>query len=410
MRSSSTAPRVSNVDGFAALPLGRRRSPRLSSGPGAELVVYSICRGLVCGSRASGRLWRALQASGTPALEAPRPSLRSTLRATGVPLPEMHLGVRSRCSRTSSSLGRGGENLRSRRAVAQVPASPLVPARSRDRARDAGRGGLCRAHIAVRSRRRYSRWRAWSSRPPTLRVTRLVGQSPSSRTFTDFAFPHARRSLLGVPGPPFPPSSPGRSLRRQSVSSRWSRRSMQTTTGGEHTTNMVAVDGQGRRVRTDPLARCGRREPACPASTCSSTTCWASRTSPTASRRPETTWRAGSPSPRLRRRGIDARNRRRGRHAHDDALWKRSALRAPHERLDPEEAVARPTGPPPHVDPHRRRARSGRNLRSRSSRPVGARCVGGRGSITTSGESAASGERAQPRSAARRYRHRGVGP
>jgi gamma-glutamyltranspeptidase/glutathione hydrolase len=232
--------RVMNLDGFAALPSGKGNLVELPIAFGDELVVYSIgaasCAvpGL---PGALGELWERL--GRLPWTRLVEPAL--VLARAGVPLPEMHerslemLGHLYSRERGSDLFVRDGRTLRSGDMLEQPGLVQALEALSDEGADSMYRGSLAEVLLAVdgivitaQDLRDYTaRWadpvmaalhgyrvatRGGLSGMPELlpRFPRLSGLSETERVL-------ALVSALEV-----------------------------SDQGGEHTTNMVAVDGQGR--------------------------------------------------------------------------------------------------------------------------------------------------------------------
>jgi len=232
--------RVMNLDGFAAVPSGRGDLVELPISFGDELVVYSIgpasCAvpGL---PGALGELWERLGRLPWPRLVEPA----LLLARRGVPLPEMHERSLEMLGELYS-LGRGGElfvregrMLREGETLDQPGLVQTLEALAEEGAASVYHGSLAEALLGVDGvvfsaadlRDYRARWR-----------DPVVVDFRGDRVAT-------RRGLSGVPEllPQFPRlaelSETERVLALVSA--------LETPhIGGEHTTNMVAVDAHGR--------------------------------------------------------------------------------------------------------------------------------------------------------------------
>ena len=254
--------RVSNVDGFAAPPVGRRRSPRCVGALRRRDRRLLDRPGGLCSSRASGNAGRALPAAGPPALEAARRA-GARPRPSRCPTPGDAQALARDARRRPHARARR-RDLRSRGAVAASRRPPRA-ARPRDRARGAVRGGLaeCLSWFALGGAARGGRR---GLHRDDLQATRPTGWSPSSRTSTGGespragGFPACRSSCPEFPASPACP--------KQSESSRWSKRSTRprprasTRPTWWPSTAMAAPASSPTRSASAP-------EPGCPASICS---------------------------------------------------------------------------------------------------------------------------------------------
>ena len=232
--------RVMNLDGFAAVPSAQGELVELPIAFGGELVVYSIgpasCAvpGL---PGALGELWERL--GRLPWTRLVDPALN--LARQGVPMPEMHArslemlaGVYS-LERGGDLFVRDGRTLREGETLAQPGLTQALEALSDEGATSMYRGSLAEALLRVDGivvtaddlRDYRPRW-----------IDPFVGDFQGHRVAT-------RAGLSGIPEllPRLPRladlSETGRVLALVSA--------LETSqVGGEHTTNMVAVDGHGR--------------------------------------------------------------------------------------------------------------------------------------------------------------------
>ena len=232
--------RVMNLDGFAAVPSVQGELVELPIAFGGELVVYSIgpasCAvpGL---PGALGELWERL--GRLPWTRLVDPALN--LARQGVPMPEMHarslemLGGVYSLERGGDLFVRDGRTLREGETLAQPGLTQALEALSDEGATSMYRGSLAEALLRVDGivvtaddlRDYRPRW-----------IDPFVGDFQGHRVAT-------RAGLSGIPEllPRLPRladlSETGRVLALVSA--------LETSqVGGEHTTNMVAVDGHGR--------------------------------------------------------------------------------------------------------------------------------------------------------------------
>jgi gamma-glutamyltranspeptidase/glutathione hydrolase len=232
--------RVMNLDGFAAVPSAQGELVELPIAFGGELVVYSIgpasCAvpGL---PGALGELWERL--GRLPWTRLVDPALN--LARQGVPMPEMHarslemLGGVYSLERGGDLFVRDGRTLREGETLAQPGLTQALEALSDEGATSMYRGSLAEALLRVDGivvtaddlRDYRPRW-----------IDPFVGDFQGHRVAT-------RAGLSGIPEllPRLPRladlSETGRVLALVSA--------LETSqVGGEHTTNMVAVDGHGR--------------------------------------------------------------------------------------------------------------------------------------------------------------------
>jgi gamma-glutamyltranspeptidase/glutathione hydrolase len=232
--------KVANLDGFAAVPAGREDLVELEIAFGEEPVVYSIgpASCAVPGLPAAlGALWEALGRLPWPRLV--EPALR--LARAGVPLPEMHersldmLGALFTIERGGDLFAPGGRLLAAGDVLRQPGLVDVLEALAEEGASSAYRGSLAEAFLRIdgvvvtrEDLRDYRpRWRdavlvPWDGRRVATRgglsgVPELLARLPrlAGRTETERVL--ALVDALETPD-----------------------------RGGEHTTNMVAVDGHGR--------------------------------------------------------------------------------------------------------------------------------------------------------------------
>jgi len=231
---------VMNLDGFAAVPSGHGELVELPIAFGDELVVYSVGPGscAVPGLPAAlGELWERL--GRVPWTRLVEPAL--ALARSGVPLPEMHgrslemLGDLYSRERGADLFVRDGRTLREGEILDQPGLVTMLEALAEEGAASVYRGSLAEALLRVDGvvltagdlRDYRPNWRdavavdfhgdrvatrgGLSGAPELLaRFPRLAGLSETDRVLTLV-------SALETP-----------------------------EQGGEHTTNMVAVDGHGR--------------------------------------------------------------------------------------------------------------------------------------------------------------------
>jgi gamma-glutamyltranspeptidase/glutathione hydrolase len=232
--------RVQNLDGFATQPSGSGDLVDLAIAFGDEVVPYSIgpASCAVPGLPAAlGELWERLGRLPWPRLV--EPALR--LARTGVPLPEMHgrslamFGELFRRERGADLFVREGRTLRSGDVLDQPGLVDTLEALSKEGWTSAYRGSLAEALLSIDGvvitaddlRAYRARWR-----DPVL--TRFHGYRVASRG-----------GLSGVPEllarmPRLAELSPTERVLALVEA-------FQTDdVGGEHTTNMVAVDAHGR--------------------------------------------------------------------------------------------------------------------------------------------------------------------
>ena len=200
--------------------------------------------------RAHGRLpWRRLV----------EPALR--LAREGVPMPPAHAAclemlapvLTLRRGRADVRAGRHAAPRRraARAARARRPRSSRSPTRAR---RAPTRARSPRSLLALSDERGGA---AHPRRPRHVRGR--AGASPWRRAWLGRALPHARRTL-GRPGGARAPAAPARPTAGRARCSRSSGRSTARRGPETHTTNLVAVDARGQRVRPDhePRPRLGR--------------------------------------------------------------------------------------------------------------------------------------------------------
>ncbi len=245
--------RVSNVDGFAALPSEGGDLLDVPVPFGDEIVVYSIGPGscAVPGLPATlgelserlGRLsWKRLV---EPALDLAR---------RGVPLPEMH-GRSLAMLEDVLTLGRGGEIfapegqlLQAEHLLVQPGLVTALEMLAEEGARTVYRGSLSEELLSVEG--------------VVLTASDLAGYSPrwTDPFLADFQgrLVATRAGLSGLPELlPRLPRLAGRSAAERVLALVEALDA--PGTGAEHTTNMVAVGRSGPRLRPHPLARSRRR-------------------------------------------------------------------------------------------------------------------------------------------------------
>ena len=232
--------RVAQLDGFAAVPAASGDLVELEIPFGDEPVVYAIGAGscAVPGLPAAlGELWERL--GRLPWERLCEPAL--ALARSGVPLPEMHartlemLGELFSLERGAALYTRDGTHARDGETLDQPGLVETLEALAEEGAASVYRGSLAEALL---------RWTASSFRRAISPRTVRSGATRSSSSTRAGASLRAG-GLSGVPE--LLPRMPTlRDLTTPSASSRSSRRSRPAPVGGEHTTNMVAVDGHGR--------------------------------------------------------------------------------------------------------------------------------------------------------------------
>jgi gamma-glutamyltranspeptidase/glutathione hydrolase len=232
--------RVRNLDGFAAVPSGEGELLELPVAFGDELVVYSIgpASCAVPGLPAAlGELWEGL--GRLPWKRVVEPALR--LARTGVPLPEMHarslemLGDVFTRERGAELFAHEGRTLRAGELLAQPGLVPALEALADEGAESVYRGSLAESLLRVDG---------IVLTADDLRSYRARWRDPVLAGFHEHRVA-TRGGLSGVPEllPRFPRlgglSETDRVLTLVAA--------LETAhSGGEHTTNMVAVDGHGR--------------------------------------------------------------------------------------------------------------------------------------------------------------------
>ena len=232
--------KVRNLDGFAAVPSGEGDPVELPIGFGEEIVVYSIgpASFAVPGLPAAlGTLWEAL--GRLPWRRLVEPAAR--LARAGVPLPEMH-GRTLEMLRDLFSLERGaelfaptGETLAAGDVLSQPGLVDALDALADEGAESVYRGSIAEALLRIDGvvltaddlRDYRARWR-----DPAL--VRWNGRRVATRG-----------GLSGVPELlPRLPRLAGLTETERVVALVEALETAER--GGEHTTNMVAVDGHGR--------------------------------------------------------------------------------------------------------------------------------------------------------------------
>ncbi len=232
--------RVMNLDGFAAVPSGQGELIELPVAFGDELVVYSIgpASCAVPGLPAAlGELWERL--GRLPWKRLVEPAL--PLARRGVPLPEMHerslemLGELYSRERGADLFVREGRTLREGEVLDQPGLVQALEALSAEGAQSAYRGSLAEALLGVDG---------VLVSADDLRDYRARWRDPVVAGFHGYRVA-TRGGLSGIPEllPRFPRlaglSETDRILALVDA--------LETPeTGGEHTTNMVAVDAHGR--------------------------------------------------------------------------------------------------------------------------------------------------------------------
>jgi gamma-glutamyltranspeptidase/glutathione hydrolase len=232
--------RVMNLDGFAAVPSAQGVLVELPIAFGGELVVYSIgpasCAvpGL---PGALGELWERL--GRLPWTRLVDPALN--LARQGVPMPEMHarslemLGGVYSLERGGDLFVRDGRTLREGETLDQPGLTQALEALSEEGAMSMYRGSLAEALLRVDGivvtaddlRDYRPRW-----------IDPFIGDFQGQRVAT-------RAGLSGIPELlPRLPRLAGLSETDRVLALVSALETPQT--GGEHTTNMVAVDGHGR--------------------------------------------------------------------------------------------------------------------------------------------------------------------
>lgn len=232
--------RVLNLDGFAALPSVQGELIELPIAFGGEVVVYSIGAGscAVPGlPGALGELWERL--GRLPWARLVEPAL--SLAREGVPLPEMHarslemLGGLYSLERGEDLFVRDGRTLHGGETLAQPGLTQTLEALLEEGAASVYGGSLAEALLRVHG---------IGIAPDDLRDYRPSWKDPVFGSFQGYRVA-TRAGLSGIPDllPRLPRladlSETERVLALVSA--------LETPeTGGEHTTNMVAVDGHGR--------------------------------------------------------------------------------------------------------------------------------------------------------------------
>jgi gamma-glutamyltranspeptidase/glutathione hydrolase len=232
--------RVRNLDGFAAVPSGEGELLELPVAFGDELVVYSLGAAscAVPGLPAAlGELWERL--GRLPWSRVVEPALR--LARDGVPLPEMHarslemLGDVFTRERGAELFVQEGRTLRAGEQLVQPGLVSALEALSEEGIESVYRGSLAESLLRVEGivltaddlRNYRARWK-----------DPVLADFHGHRVAT-------RGGLSGVPEllPGFPRLGGLSETHRVLILVA----ALETEqTGGEHTTNMVAVDGQGR--------------------------------------------------------------------------------------------------------------------------------------------------------------------
>lgn len=232
--------RVMNLDGFAAVPSGEGELTELPIRFGDELVVYAIgpASCAVPGLPAAlGQLWERL--GGLPWKRLCEPALE--LARTGVPLPEMHARTLAMLSelllleRGGDLFGRGGQALGDGEVLYQPGLVQTLEALADEGAASVYRGSIAEALLQidgiVLSADDLAGYRArWHD-------ATLVGYA-GRRVAT-------RGGLSGIPELlPRLPRLAGLTGTERALA--LVEAFEPQPEGGEHTTNMVAVDGHGR--------------------------------------------------------------------------------------------------------------------------------------------------------------------
>jgi gamma-glutamyltranspeptidase/glutathione hydrolase len=232
--------RVRNLDGFAAVPSGQGELVELPVAFGDELVVYSIgpASCAVPGLPAAlGELWEAL--GRLPWRRIIEPAL--VLARSGVPLPEMHarslemLGDVFTRERGAELFVQEGRTLRAEELLVQPGLVAAFEALSEEGPESVYRGSLAESLL---------RTDGIVLTADDLRSYRARWKDPVLADFHGHRVA-TRGGLSGVPEllPRFPRLA-GLSETERVLTLVAALETAQN--GGEHTTNMVAVDGQGR--------------------------------------------------------------------------------------------------------------------------------------------------------------------
>jgi len=232
--------RVMNLDGFAAVPSGSGDLVELPIAFGDELVIYSIgpASCAVPGLPAAlGELWERLGRLPWKRLVEPA----FTLARTGVPLPEMHerslemLGELYSLERGAELFVRKGRTLRTGQLLDQPGLVQTLEALWEEGAASVYRGSLAEALLEVDG---------VVFTVQDLLDYRALWTDPVVTTFHGHRVA-TRGGLSGVPEllPRFPRLAELSETERVLALVSALETSQQ---GGEHTTNMVAVDGHGR--------------------------------------------------------------------------------------------------------------------------------------------------------------------
>ena len=331
--------RTMNLDGFAAVPSRSADLVELPIAFGDELVMYSIgpASCAVPGLPAAlGELWRAL--GRLPWTRLVEPALAPGAR--GRSAPARCTRARSRCSATCSRSSAAPSSSCATAGRSRQARSSTSPGSS-DALEALAEEGAASVYTRHRSPRRSSRRRRRRhARRPRRRIAPRW-REPVVVAWNGYTRRHARRAL-------------GRS-RSCSRGSRASRDLGETErvlalvdaletadVGGEHTTNMVAVDGARASVRPHALPRRRRRRLAPGLRHAAQQPPRRVATSRTATRSPATTsraaWRRRSCSTTTGSRSRSARPARRGCGPRSRPSSRRSSTKA----STPRRAVARP--------------------------------------------------------------------
>ena len=232
--------RVMNLDGFAAVPSGQGELVELPIAFGGELVVYSIgpASCAVPGLPAAlGELWERL--GRLPWTRLVEPALN--LAREGVPMPEMHarslemLGGVYSLERGGDLFVRDGRTLREGEILAQPGLTQALEALFEEGATSMYRGSLAEALLRVDG---------IVITPDDLRDYRPKWVDPVIASFQGHRVA-TRGGLSGIPELlPGLPRLQGLSETERVLALVSALETAQS--GGEHTTNMVAVDGHGR--------------------------------------------------------------------------------------------------------------------------------------------------------------------
>ena len=233
--------RVANLDGFAAVPAGGGDMLEVPVPFGDEIVVYEIGAASCAVPGPSGRARRALGAARAPPLEAARRARARALRERASRSPRCTT-ARSRCSRPSSPSSaarrssRGTDGCSEAGELLEQPGLvECLEALAEEGAASVYRGSLAEALLAVDGS---------CSRPRSCATTGRRGSNPVLVEYRGRRIA-TRGGLSGVPEL-LPRLPAARRAVGDGARARARQRARDGGEGGEHTTNMVAVDGHGR--------------------------------------------------------------------------------------------------------------------------------------------------------------------